>query len=95
MTVNPRLIDHFDVAFTQDDVPFAIPHLEEDIPLALDPFLLWSSDDPQYRELHERLLAFFRHVAELIEGGREADAARTLLTCSEPRERGCPVARRT
>jgi len=45
MTVNPRLIDHVDVAFTQDDVPFAIPHLEEDIPLALDPFLLWSSDD--------------------------------------------------
>lgn len=88
MTVNPRLIDHFDVAFTQDDVPFAIPHLREDIPLALDPFLLWSSDDPQYRQLHERLLAFFRQIAELIEGGREADAARTLLTCSEPRELG-------
>jgi len=39
-TANPRLIDVFGSAFTQDDVEFAIPRLQEDIPLYVDPFLL-------------------------------------------------------
>lgn len=50
--INPRLIDPFGLGFTQDDVGFAIPHLREDLPLYVDPFLLWKSDHDEYQELH-------------------------------------------
>ena len=83
-----RLIDAFGLPFTQDTVPFAIPHLEEDIPLYLDPFLLWASSYPRYRELHEQLLGFMAHFGSLALDGREDVAQRLLLTCKEPRELG-------
>jgi hypothetical protein len=83
-----RLIDAFGLPFTQDSVPFAIPHLEEDIPLYLDPFLLWASSDQRYRELHEQLLGFIAHFGSLALDGREDAAQRLLLTCEEPRELG-------
>jgi hypothetical protein len=85
---NRRLIDAFGLPFTQDDVPFAIPHLEEDIPLYLDPFLMWSSSDQRYRELHEQLVGFLAHFGELALGGQESAAERLLLTCQEPKELG-------
>lgn len=85
---NRRLIDAFDLHFTQDDVPFAIPHLEEDIPLYLDPFLLWSSASTSYRELHEQLVGFLDHFRRLVLAGRTLDAERLLLTCNEPQDLG-------
>jgi hypothetical protein len=88
MIVNPRLVDYFDLGFTQDDVSFAIPHLTEDIPLYLDPFLLWSSEDPNDRELHNRLLGFFDYFAGLVREDRDIDASRLIATCSEPLELG-------
>jgi|ERR1700722_7229848 len=83
-----RLIDAFGLPFTQESVPFAIPHLEEDIPLYLDPFLMWASGDERYRELHEQLLGFMAHFGSLALDGREDAAQRLLLTCEEPRELG-------
>jgi len=83
-----RLIDAFGLPFTQETVPFAIPHLEEDIPLYLDPFLMWASSDLRYRELHEQLLGFMAHFGSLALDGREDVAQRLLLTCKEPRELG-------
>ena len=38
--VRPRLVDYYNVPITQEEVDFAIPFLDEDIPLYLDPFLL-------------------------------------------------------
>lgn len=36
--VRPRLVDHFDLPIVQEDVDFAIPYLDEDVPLCLTPF---------------------------------------------------------
>jgi hypothetical protein len=83
-----RLIDAFGLTFTQDDVPFAIPHLEEDIPLYLDPFLLWSSADAEYRALHEQLVAFVEQFGALALAGKTGAAQRLLLTCEEPHALG-------
>ena len=38
--IKPRLNDYYNLPFTQEEVDFAIPCLDEDIPLYLDPFLL-------------------------------------------------------
>lgn len=80
---NPRLTDAFDLDFTQSEVDFAIPHLREDIPLYLDPFLLWSSDAPGDQALHTRLLHFFDLVRANIVDDRIDDAAELLAGCSE------------
>ena len=34
--VRPRLVDYYNVPITQEEVDFAIPFLDEDIPLYLD-----------------------------------------------------------
>jgi hypothetical protein len=44
---DPRLSDVFGLVIRQDEVDFVVPHLREDLPLYLDPFLLWKSDDPE------------------------------------------------
>jgi hypothetical protein len=85
---NPRLIDVFGIDVTQDDVEFAIPRLYEDIPLYVDPFLLWISENPEYRALHARIIGFLRLVSQLIQDGRLEDAARLLAGCEEPRAMG-------
>jgi hypothetical protein len=38
--VRPRHTDHYGVPIAQEEADFAIPFLDEDIPLSLDPFLL-------------------------------------------------------
>src|SRR5205814_6758716 len=38
--IRPRLNDHFALPFTQEEADFAIPFLDDDIPLYVDPFLL-------------------------------------------------------
>lgn len=83
-----RLIDAYDLSFTQDDVPFAIPNLDEDIPLYIDPFLLWSSGRDDYRELHRQLVGFLAHFGKLVLAGRSTAAQRLLLTCQEPEDLG-------
>jgi hypothetical protein len=75
---NPRLIDVFGVDFSQDDVGFAIPRLHSDIPLYVDPFLLWISGNPTYRALHEEVISFLRLVSEYVRTG-QIDAAAELL----------------
>lgn len=85
---NPRLIDHFSLSFVQADVDFAIPHLLEDIPLYVDPFLLWSSESTEYNELHQRLLGFFETIRRLVVAGRRSQAFRLLIQIREPKEMG-------
>ena len=41
--IKPRLKDYYNIAITQEEVDFAIPLLEDDIPLFVDPFILWKS----------------------------------------------------
>ncbi|PKQ37241.1 MAG: hypothetical protein CVT59_08350 [Actinobacteria bacterium HGW-Actinobacteria-1] len=85
---NPRLIDVFGAEFTQEDVGFAVPKLHEDIPLYVDPFLLWVSGDPEYQSLHARVLDFFRLVSGHVRNGDAVSAAQLLAGCHEPQAMG-------
>lgn len=49
----------FNLSFTQSEVDFVIPDLAVDLPLSIDPFLLYKSRDEYLRNLHDRLLAIF------------------------------------
>lgn len=51
-----RLPEAFNLSFTQSEVDFVVPDLATDLPLCIDPFLLYKSKDPVLRNLHERLL---------------------------------------
>jgi len=50
--VRPRLNDFHNLTFTQGEVDFAIPFLDENVPLYVDPFLLWKSPSLQDNSLH-------------------------------------------
>lgn len=81
--LNPRLNDAFGLPFSQDDVPFLIPHLREDLPLCIDPFLLWNSDIQGWKELHNQLLDFVDEVRRLSLDGDLSRAVELLLGCQE------------
>ncbi len=86
--VNPRLSDVFGLVIRQDEIDFVVPHLREDLPLYLDPFLLWKSDRPEYQTLHTELLGFIEQVRRHVVAGRTAKARTLLAEVSEPVELG-------
>lgn len=88
MLVRPRLTDFHDVFVAQTNIDFAIPFLDEDIPLHVDPFLLWKSPSQQDQALHTALTNSFNHLNHLLHGGNRADARNTLITASECAEVG-------
>lgn len=63
--VRPRLNDFHNLAFTQESVDFAIPFLNEDIPLYVDPFLLWKSPSQQDNSLHTGIINTFNYLGSL------------------------------
>src|ERR1035437_7137899 len=81
--IRPRLTDHFGVMLTQAEADFAIPFLDEDIPLYLDPFLLWRSPSQQDNGLHTLLVNSFNHLGYLAKKGKAAEATETLISLSE------------
>ena len=86
--VNPRLSDLFDVVLRQDQVPFVIPHVREDLPLSLDPFLLWRSDEPEFDDLHRHLTGFADLVCHEAAAGRIGRAIALLSGVQELPELG-------
>lgn len=52
MIIRPRLSDYYDVPLLQSEVDFAIPFIDEDIPLYVDPFLMWKSPSQMDNMLH-------------------------------------------
>ena len=66
MIVRPRLNDFHNLPFTQEQVDFAIPFLDEDIPLYLDPFLLWKSPSQQDNSLHTSIMNSFNYLGSLF-----------------------------
>lgn len=86
--IRPRLTDHYGIPAAQAELDFAIPFLEEDIPLYVDPFLLWRSPSQLDQALHTSLLNAFNHLGSLVASGREAEAVSTLITASECYEVG-------
>jgi hypothetical protein len=86
--VRPRLTDYHRVSITQAQADFAIPFLDEDIPLYLDPFLLWRSPSQQDNALHTALVNSFNHLGYLYKQGRKPDAIRILTALTECDETG-------
>lgn len=86
--IRPRLNDFFNITFTQEEVNFAIPLLDEDIPLYLDPFLLWNSPSQQDNALHTGLINSFNNIGNMLQNGKEEQAIELLQQISECNEVG-------
>ena len=86
--IRPRLVDHFGIPVIQERVDFAIPFLDEDIPLYLDPFLLWKSPSQQDNALHSILINSFNHLGILANNNKMAEAKEILINLSECQEAG-------
>src|SRR5256885_16762755 len=91
--VRPRLNDYYGLPFTQEETDFAIPFLDDDIPLYVDPFLLWKSPSQQDQALHTALISSFNHFGYLARSGKEQLAADALIRVSECQEVGLGSAR--
>lgn len=86
--IRPRLTDFHGVDLAQTDLDFAIPFLDEDIPLHVDPFLLWKSPSQQDQALHTSVTNSFNHLNYLLHRSKEADARQILVEASECDEVG-------
>ena len=67
------LHDAFGLTLNQREVDFVIPDLDADLPLCLDPFLLFKSRRPELRAAHDFLISLF---AEAFSAFRSHDTAR-------------------
>lgn len=86
--VRPRLNDFHNIPFNQEEVDFAIPFIDEDIPLYVDPFLLWKSPSQQDNALHTLITNSFNHLGLLVNRGNEKEAISILVASSECNEVG-------
>ena len=86
--VRPRLTEFHGISVAQAEIDFAIPLLDEDIPLYVDPFLLWKSPSQQDQALHTSLINSFNRQNWLLRKGREDEAERNLILASECDEVG-------
>jgi hypothetical protein len=91
--IRPRLNDYHGPPFTQEDADFAIPFLDDDIPLYVDPFLLWKSPSQQDQALHTALISSFNHFGYLRRTGKQQEAVKALIRVSECQEVGLGSAR--
>lgn len=88
MLIRPRFTEHHNVFVPQAELDFAIPFLDEDIPLYLDPFLLWKSPSYQDKALHQLMIAAFNNLGNLAKTGSRESAAKQLVAASECDEVG-------
>ncbi|WP_421693237.1 hypothetical protein [Aestuariivirga sp.] len=88
MLIRPRFTEYYNVYVPQHELGFAIPFLNEDIPLYVDPFLLWRSPSLSDRGLHQFLLAAFNHLGTLAANGKAEEAISQLIIASECDEAG-------
>jgi hypothetical protein len=86
--IRPRLNDYYDLPFTQEQVEFAISFLDDDIPLYVDPFLLWKSPSLQDNSLHTALVSSFNHFGRVALDGNNDRAIDGLIRISECAEAG-------
>src|SRR3954451_25368427 len=89
--IRPRLTDFHGIAASQAELDFAIPVFGEDIPLYVDPFLLWHSTSQQDNALHTALVNSFNRLNWLLRKDREAEAIKNLIIASECDEAGLGV----
>ncbi len=63
----------FNLTFTQSEVDFVIPRLDQDLPLCIDPFLLYKSRDETLHRLHGQLLTLFNNSVVLFREGKRKE----------------------
>lgn len=86
--IRPRLIDHYGILGTQNSFDFAIPFLHEDIPLYVDPFLMWKSPSQQDQSLHDTLINAFNAFGREANSGNMTQCVERLCRISECNEVG-------
>ena len=86
LLVRPRLIDYHKILLSQADADFCIPFIDEDIPLYIDPFLLWKSNSITDNSLHNSIVETFNYWGWLYSNGKMTEAIETIRYASE-----CPA----
>src|SRR5262245_15099777 len=86
--IRPRLTEFHGIDVAQANVDFAIPFLEEDLPLYVDPFLLWKSPSLQDQSLHGAMIAAFNRLGMLSQRGQAELAVQIIQQMSECEEVG-------
>lgn len=81
--VRPRLNDYHGILLLQDKVDYAIPFINEDIPLYVDPFLLWKSPSQMDNGIHSSIINSFNYLGYLSNKGDKAGAIKQLILASE------------
>lgn len=74
----PKFGEAFGIEIAQAEADFVIPNLAIDIPVCIDPFLLYKSRDPMLRGLHASVLAVFERAFELHRSGDRAGLDRLI-----------------
>jgi len=90
----PRLTEHHGIFMPQASLQFAIPFLCEDLPLYVDPFLLWKSPSQQDKALHLEMVNSFNHLGYMAKKGNAEEAVSQLIMGSECEEVGLGVSAR-
>ena len=90
--IRPRLTDIHGLALTQSAVDFAIPFLDEDLPLYVDPFLLWRSPSLQEQSLHGAVTAAINNICRRGKNDRDY-TLNVLVALSECDEVGLGVSK--
>lgn len=83
LIVRPRLNDYYGVYLSQAKVDFAIPFVDEDIPLYIDPFRLWQSPAYQDNGLHVLFKDAFNYLGKMYVEGQHNKAIEILQRISE------------
>lgn len=91
--IRPRLTDFHEIYKPQSELDFAIQFFDEDIPLYIDPFLLWKSPSYQDQALHTSITNSFNHLNFLLKKNRKQDAITNLINLSECSEVGLGVSK--
>lgn len=81
--VRPRLNDYHEIPLLQQEADFAIPFIDEDIPLYVDPFLMWKSPSQMDNGLHQSIIESFNYIGFLVNKGLEKEARDMLIISSE------------
>jgi len=88
MVIRPRLNDYYGIPLLQAEADFAIPFMDEDIPLYVDPFLLWKSPSQMDNMLHGGILTSFNNLGSMYLAGKSQSAIENLVFLSECDEVG-------
>lgn len=94
MIIRPRLSDYYNIPLLQSEVDFAIPFMDEDIPLYVDPFLLWSSPSQMDNANHIYILEVFNNLGRMYLDGKSDEAISNLVFLSECDEVGLGMSKK-